>query len=405
MPTAWDLMNAIDRADIDTVKACLADPDLDLNYISEIAASYGQSPLMRAIGQAGSNADNTELRQQIALQIITSSRVNIAFSSPSGYNAIHEAARAQKPELMRALLIAAQTRGLNMTELINKPFKHTHTEFAPWITFPLYEASSTGNQEVVQLLITAGADIHALNGRRHDETAWDAAWTRVTGERHEAKRNAEHALAMHINQLTNTNRWPQEALSEAEIKNSIATKKIEITNNLQLRLAESTAVIQIFLNAGIDPLPPKIFLEHETDDSGIMPSDDPLHRILVDAATSRVAYEAGAGAKLKVQLKLMKSSDLSIEAGCKNVLLQIHRTLTEDAILSSLRSTKLKDSDSLQDIIQHAMTSKNRSRDACVELKWLTKEGTLGAEAPRPVIEAYRRAEENLRPAAGGPHK
>jgi len=55
-----------------------------------------------------------------------------------------------------------------------------------------------------------------------------------------------------------------------------------------------------------------------------------------------------------------------------------------------LRKTNVKSDWDLNQIIQHARSSNNRSRRVCVALNWMNKDGTLNIKAPPEVEDAYK---------------
>jgi hypothetical protein len=53
------------------------------------------------------------------------------------------------------------------------------------------------------------------------------------------------------------------------------------------------------------------------------------------------------------------------------------------------KRTKVSSKDSLSDILERASESNNRSRKVFVKLGWMTKEGKLTEDAPKPIQDNY----------------
>lgn len=78
-------------------------------------------------------------------------------------------------------------------------------------------------------------------------------------------------------------------------------------------------------------------------------------------------------------------NDCSTERGCTKIFLSHYKSLLQEQKSNSFgffRRTKLNQKWPLEKILEHAMKESNRSRKVFVDLKWLTKKGTLNEAAP-----------------------
>ncbi len=119
-----DLMDAIHGQDIESVKRCLAEPTIDLNYLLKKSGQYeyGTTPLLKALGTStGEDRLRCEVREQIALMILADPRLKLDIYPENNYSALHMALRFNHRESMIAALLdkAKNQIGLDLDRFLN----------------------------------------------------------------------------------------------------------------------------------------------------------------------------------------------------------------------------------------------------------------------------------------------
>ncbi|STX29222.1 serine/threonine-protein kinase [Legionella beliardensis] len=86
---------------------------------------------------------------------------------------------------------------------------------------------------------------------------------------------------------------------------------------------------------------------------------------------------------------IMAFASIKLEDIYRSQFHQLYKDIAEKERFSFLRNVGIKGHENLAEIILHAIKDNNRSRQICVELNWLKKNGALSDTAPQQIVEAY----------------
>lgn len=88
----------------------------------------------------------------------------------------------------------------------------------------------------------------------------------------------------------------------------------------------------------------------------------------------------------------LSEAELDTVYKCRNKFLNHHRTKHNKKVLSFFSRTTISNTSSLEDILHSATRADKatRSKQICIDLNWINKDGSLHDGAPQPVKDAYQ---------------